>query len=341
MEDVEMKIEQNSNVDQDADPTYLMAYDEEKIEYIIQISISNNQLILEIISKSNDNNLYYNNYISRNSFDRLKQNNKIFSTYHELLDIKNFFSQFLSSDDIKLEKFQNRYILTIPTSSEIQNEIKFVLSPEEKTKINLKEGIAQLLIDKKKLEEEKEKILEIIDELKDELKNATEEKEKTEKKLNNLKEERNIFLGEGSYYIKSAFDESKCLDVIPTDGCWKLMINDFIGNNSQKFLISTDNKLEHHIYFSKDKDKILDIDIKKNKEINIGTQLIMTENLNGEKSQKWLFAKKDDYIYIKSCAHANRVIEVPYTNNKTFINLKGYNGDKKQLWKFSKVKKIN
>ena len=339
MEDVEMITEKNSNVDQDADPTFLMAYDEEKKENIIQISISNNQLILEIISKNNDNNSYYNNYISRNFLDRLKQNNKIFSTYQSLLDIKNYFSQFLSSDDIKLEKFQNKYILTIPTSSKIQNEIKFVLSPEEKSKIKLKEGIDQLLIDNKKLVEEKEEIQEQINKLIAELKNAKEKKENTEKKLTNLKEERNIFLGEGSYYIKSAFDEDKCLDVIPTDGCWKLMINDFNKNNSQKFLISTDNKLEHHIYFSKDKDKILDIDIKKNKEINIGTQLIMTENLNGEKSQRWLFAKKDDYIYIKSCAHDNRVIEVPYTNNKTFINLQRYNGDKKQLWKFCKVEK--
>ena len=54
MEDAEIPTAENSNVDQDADPTFLNAYDdEEKKEYIIQISISNNQLIFEIILNSN------------------------------------------------------------------------------------------------------------------------------------------------------------------------------------------------------------------------------------------------------------------------------------------------
>ena len=333
MEDAEIPTAENSNVDQDADPTFLNAYDdEEKKEYIIQISISNNQLIFEIILNSNDNNLYYNKYIYQNSFDELKQNIKIFSTYQSLLDIKNFFKQFENIVNINYDKYKNRYILTIPTSSKIQNEIKFVLGPKEKSESDL---IEQLLIDNKNLEEEKEKIQKQIVELENELTKAIEEKEKTISELFEVKEERNKFLGEGSYYIVSAIDQNKCLDVIPLDGCWKLIINDFIRNNSQKFLISTDNKLEHHIYFSKDKDKILDIDIKKNKEINNETQLIITENLNGEKSQKWLFAKKDDYIYIKSCAYANRVIEIP--NNETFINLRWYNGNENQLWKFIKA----
>ena len=105
MEDVEMITEKNSNVDQDADPTFLKAYDEEKKEYKIQISISNNQLILKIISKNNDNN-----YISRNSLDRLKQNNKIFSTYQSLLGIKNVLKQFTSNNDIKFIQNDNKYI---------------------------------------------------------------------------------------------------------------------------------------------------------------------------------------------------------------------------------------
>ena len=335
MEDVEMSTEKNSNVDQDADPTFLTAYDEEKKEYIIQISISNNQLIFEIILNSNDNNLHYNKYIYQNSFDELKQNIKIFSTYQSLLDIKNFFKQFENIVNIKYEKYKNSYSLTFPTSSKIQNELTFDLIPEEKSESNLKEEIKQLLNDKKKLEEEKEKIQQQIVELENELTKAIEEKQKTISESMTVKEERNLFLGEDTYYIVSAINSNKCLDVKPLDGCWKLMINDFIGNNSQKFLISTDNKLEHYIYFSKDKDKILDIDIKKNKEINNETQLIITENLNGEKSQKWLFAKKDDYIYIKSCAYANRVIEIP--NNETFINLRWYNGNENQLWKFIKA----
>ena len=336
MEDVEKPIAENSNVDQDVDPTFLTAYDEEEEEYTIQISISNNQLILEIISKNNDNNLYYNNYISRNSFDRLKQNNKIFSTYHELLDIKNFLKQFISNDDIKLEQDDNKYILTIPTSSEIQNEIKFDLIPEEKSKINLKEEIAQLLIDKKTLEEEKEKIEKQIDELKTKLKKTKKEEEEKKNEILEVKEDMNLFLGEGSYYIVSGINQNKCLDVTNTG---KLMINDFYRNNSQKFLISTENGLEHYIYSSKDKNKILDIDIKSNEKVNNGAKLKITENIHYGNSQRWLLAKRGDYFYIKSCAHENKIIDVPFhdTKNGTLINLWWYNGNDNQLWKFIKA----
>ena len=336
MEDVEIPTAKNSNMDQDVDPIFLTAIDEEEEENSIQISISNNQLILEIILKNTDNNSYYNNYISRNSLDRLKQNNKIFSTYQSLLDIKNFFSQFLSSDDIKLEKFQNKYILTIPTSSEIQNEIKFDLIPEEKSKSNLKEGIKQLLIDKKKLEEEKEKIQKQMDELKAELKKTKKEEEEKKNEILKVKEDMNLFLGEGSYYIVSGLSQNKCLDVTHTG---KLMINDFYRNNSQKFLISTENGLEHYIYSSKDKNKILDIDIERNEKVNNGAKLKITENLHYGNSQRWLIAKRGDYFYIKSCAHENKIIDVPFhdTKNGTLINLWWYNGNDNQLWKFIKA----
>ena len=69
---------------------YFTALDEEK-ENIIQMSNLNNQLIFKIILKNNDNNLYLNNYISRNSFGVLKQNNKIFSSHQSLSEIKNKF----------------------------------------------------------------------------------------------------------------------------------------------------------------------------------------------------------------------------------------------------------
>ena len=334
MEDVEMITEKNSNMDQDADPTFLMAYDEEKKENIIQISISNNQLILEIISKNNDNNSYYNNYISRNFLDRLKQNNKIFSTYQSLLDIKNVLKQFTSNNDIKFIQDDNKYILTIPTSSEIQNEIKFDL--EEKSKIKLKERFAKLLNDKKKLEEEKQKIQKQKDELENKLKETKEEIEEKKIEILKVKEDMNLFLGEGSYYIVSGLSQNKCLDVTHTG---KLMINDFYRNNSQKFLISTENGLEHYIYSSKDKNKILDIDIERNEKVNNGAKLKITENIHYGNSQRWLIAQRGDYFYIKSCAHENKIIDVPFhdTKNGTLINLWWYNGNDNQLWKFIKA----
>ena len=73
-------------------------------------------------------------YISRNFFSTLKLNNKIFSSCASLLEIENFIADLVKSkgSTIKIKKeFDNRFILTIPTSQLIQDKLILNFTQED------------------------------------------------------------------------------------------------------------------------------------------------------------------------------------------------------------------
>ena len=316
MEEVE-QINVKTDEVSSAEPLCFTVLDENEEEAIIQMNILNNQLIFEITPKNDDINSYYRTYISRNSLDILKQNYKIFSSYQTLLEIKNHIHKLISDEENnKIIKENNKYTLII------NDKLKFNFNSEEK---NLKKVIKELLLENQKKSEENAKMRKEMDALK--------------KELNEIKNENNIFLGEGVYYILSAIDQKKCLDLIPSKGCWNLIINDFKKNNSQKFRIKTENCFEHTIKYYHNNNIIISLNVKEKDKIESGIKIIAIDELNIGNNQKWFFTKYGEFICIKSCSNRNFVIDVPARNTNNFneINIWQFNGHNNQLWKFVKA----
>ena len=115
------------------------AYDEidgKVKKFSLKMSIINNLTLiiqlnynaLEIPSKA------YKVYISRNYFNILKQDNKIFSSCKSLLEIENNITDLVKGkgSTIKIKKvIDNKYTLTIPISSDIQDKLIFIFNLEE------------------------------------------------------------------------------------------------------------------------------------------------------------------------------------------------------------------
>ena len=300
------------------EPIFFNVLDENNQEYTIALNINNNDLILEIINSEDDINLYDKKYISKNSFDSLKHNQKIFSIFDSLDDVKKLISDIVTKKEnyskLRLKKEFNKYILIVPVSFGNINQITFELFQQEK---NLKDVIKQLIIDNKKKEQE-------IIKMKKELSLAKE-------LINNLKDEMDIFNGEGTFYICSALEPNKCFDIISERGYCYLIINKLNRNNTQKFKVKTKDNNIHYI-MNYLEDKIIDI---YDANTSNGANIIVHNIIHFEKNQLWKFFKKGDYFYIKSC-NCECVIDIPNAelknNNKLIIW--GFNGNLNQLWKF-------
>ena len=301
------EIQSNIN-DLNAEASFFIVNDDKDNEYTISFYSSNNELIFEI--KEDDKN-----YISKNSFDNLKKKQKIFSKYNSLKEIKSLIQKLIvKSDEIcNLQKANEKYILSIKG----EYGLYFDLIPQEK---NIQEIIKQLIIDNQR---QNEKITKLEKELLI-----------TKKQLNEIKDEMNIFLGEGIYYICSALDNKKCFDIKIGENCWYLVINDFKKSNTQKFKVKMKDEIKHCIMNYYD-NKIIEIKGYKN-----GTKIYISDKITNENNQCWYFIKKKEYIYIKACDDNNNiVIDIPnsLTKNETELNLWGFNGGKNQLWKFIKA----
>ena len=292
--------------------------DENNQEYTITLNTNNNDLILEIINSEDDINLYDKKYISKNSFDSLRHNQKIFSIFDSLDDIKKLISDIVTKKEnysrLRLKKEFNKYNLIIPISYMNINQITFEFFQQEK---NLKEIIKQLIVDNKKKDQE-------IIKMKKELSLAKE-------LINNLKDEMDIFNGEGTFYICSALDQNMCFDIISERGHCYLMINKLNKNNTQKFKVKTKDNNIHYI-MNYLEDKIIDI---YDANTSNGTNIIVHNDIHFKKNQLWKFFKRGEFCYIKSC-NCECVIDIPNgelkNNNKLIIW--GFNGNLNQLWKF-------
>ena len=147
-----MEVENAPNIISNSEPIYFIALDEKNQEYTIKLNIDNNFLIFEILNED-DINFLDKKYLSKNSFDSLKQNQKIFSDYNTLEEIKKLLENIIRQEDnflkCKIKKEIKKYILTIPVS--FINQINFDLIEEEK---DMKDLVKQLLIDNNKKTEE-------------------------------------------------------------------------------------------------------------------------------------------------------------------------------------------
>ena len=311
------EIQTNIN-DLNTEESFFIVYDDKDNEYTISLHSSNNELIFEIIPKEDDIIFYDKNYISKNSFSDLKKKQNIFSKYNSLEEIKSLILKLLvKSDEIcNFQKVDEKYILSVKG----ENELIFDFVPQEKNIKEIKEIIKKLITDNQRKDE---KITKLENELLI-----------TKKELNEIKDEMNIFLGEGIYYICSALDNKKCFDIKIGKDCWYLVINDLNKkSNTQKFKVKTKDGIKHYIMNYYD-DKIIEI-----KSYVNGTKILISDEITNKNNQCWYFIKNKEYICIKACDTLNLVIDVPnsMTKNETELNIWGFNGGLNQFWKFIKA----
>jgi len=315
-----MEVDNPQNKISNSEPVYYIALDEKDNEYTIKLDIDNAHLIFEIINED-DINFIDKKYISKNSYDFLKKNHKIFSDYNSLEEIKKFMEDNISKEEnilaCKLKKENNKYILTIPVSFE---NIKFDLIEQEK---DIKALIKQLLIDNKKKTEEIIKIKKEIS--------------LTKELLNNLNNEMNIFHGDGTFYICSALNPKKCIDIKPLNDHWYLIINDFNADRiTQKFQVKIMENAQDHCIKNFYDNKIVSV---YNANTENGSKILMDENVNYNDNQLWLFVKYGEYVCIRYKKNCGKVIDIPNENlnNGNELNIWGFNGNMNQKWKFIKA----
>ena len=312
-----MEVENTPNIISNSEPIYFIALDEKNQEYTIKLDIDNNFLIFEILNED-DINFLDKKYISKNSYDSLKQNQIIFSDYNTLEEMKKLLENIIRQEDnflkCKIKKEIKKYILTIPVS--FINQINFDLIEEEK---DMKDLIKRLLIDNNKKTEE-------IKQLKKEL-------SLTKELLNNLNNEINLFHGSGTFYICSALDPKKCIDIKPSNDHWYLVINDFNKKNTQKFIVKITKDANDHCITNFYENKIVSVD---NANTENGSKILMDENINFENNQLWFFVKYGEYICIRYKKDSQKVIDIPNENlsNGNELIIWDFNGNMNQLWKF-------
>ena len=146
-------------------------------------------------------------------------------------------------------------------------------------------------------------------------------------------------IDEGTYYIKSAIDESKVIDVKAgsVDNKAAIQIYNNNGSDAQKWLIQKNSDNTYTIK-SKKSGKVLDI-------VNGGTARgtkIQQYNSNGSNAQKWKFQDAGNgYYYIKSIS-SGLYLDVTGGNavNGTQLEIWTANSSNAQMFKLDKLDKL-